>query len=121
MTRFWITLNEGINFVTSSFRRMLGGEIFVPKIPSIKIIDLAKAMSSNNRIKIIGIRPGEKMHELMCPNETHDVTFKFKDHFVILPYVQRNKSRKIFINAIGEKVKRFIQILNIAQTKISIF
>ena len=106
MTRFWITLNEGINFVTSSFRRMLGGEIFVPKIPSVKIIDLAKAMSSNNRIKIIGIRPGEKMHELMCPNETHNLTLEFKDHYVILPYVQRNKSRKIFINAIGEKSQK---------------
>ena len=103
MTRFWITLNEGTNFVLNSFKRMLGGEIFVPKIPSVRIIDLAKAMSSNNKIKIIGIRPGEKIHELMCPNETQDVTFKFKDHFVILPYLKKNKSRKIFINAIGEK------------------
>ena len=105
MTRFWITLNEGTNFVLNSFKRMLGGEIFVPKIPSVRIIDLAKAMSSNNKIKIIGIRPGEKIHELMCPNETQDVTFKFKDHFVILPYL-KNKSRKIFINAIGEKSQK---------------
>ncbi len=106
MTRFWITLNEGTNFVLSSFKRMLGGETFVPKIPSVRIIDLAKAMSFNNKIKIIGMRPGEKIHELMCPNETHDVTFEFKDHFVILPYLQRNKLRKIFINSIREKSQK---------------
>ena len=80
-----ITLNEGAKFVENSFMRMTGGEIFVPMIPSIRIIDLARVMSPAKKIEITGVRPGEKLHELMCPNETHDLTFKFKDHFVILP------------------------------------
>ena len=103
MTRFWITLNEGVNFVANSFKRMRGGEIFVPIIPSVRIIDLAKVMSPNKKIKFTGIRPGEKLHELMCPNETYDLTFKFKDHFVILPSLKKNKLRSSFTNALGEK------------------
>ena len=69
MTRFWITLDQAVDFVFMSFRNMIGGEIFVPKIPSVKIVDLAKAMAPNLKTKIVGIRPGEKIHELMCPNE----------------------------------------------------
>ena len=106
MTRFWITLNEGANFVTNSFKRMKGGEIFVPIIPSIRIIDLAKVMSPTKKIKITGIRPGEKLHELMCPNETSDLTFKFKDHFVILPSLKKYKLKSSFTNAIGQKSKK---------------
>ena len=66
MTRFWITLQDGVDFVLKNFERMLGGEIFIPKIPSMRIIDLAKAMAPDLKIKIIGIRPGEKLHEIMC-------------------------------------------------------
>ena len=66
MTRFWITLNQSVDFVLKSFERMQGGEIFVPKIPSIRMVDLAKAMAPNLKIKIIGIRPGEKLHEKLC-------------------------------------------------------
>ena len=67
MTRFWFTLQQSVKFVIESLQMMNGGEIFVPKIPSIKIVDLAKAMAPNLQLKKIGIRPGEKLHELMCP------------------------------------------------------
>ena len=59
---------------------MLGGETFIPKIPSVKIMDLAKAMAPNLGLKIVGIRPGEKIHELMCPNEFNHDTLEFEDH-----------------------------------------
>ena len=107
MTRFWITLDHGANFVINTFKRMSGGEIFVPKIPSIKITDLAKAMAPKLKIKIIGIRPGEKIHELMCPNETHHLTLKFKDHFVISPSIIFDNFKKDFSkNNLKEKGKK---------------
>tara|TARA_B100001057_G_scaffold310659_1_gene310750 strand:- start:8631 stop:9656 length:1026 start_codon:yes stop_codon:yes gene_type:complete len=83
MTRFWLTLDKSVNFVISCFEKMSGGEIFVPKIPSIKIIDLAKAMSPKAKIKIIGIRPGEKIHEQMCPKESSNNTLEFDNFFII--------------------------------------
>ena len=67
MTRFWITLQQGVDFVLQNFERMHGGEIFVPKIPSVRIVDLAPAMAPDLPHRIIGIRPGEKLHEVMCP------------------------------------------------------
>ena len=85
MTRFWITLDDGVDFVIKTFSRMTGGEIYVPKIPSIRITDLAKAMAPKLKTKLIGIRAGEKLHEMMCPNESHHLTLNFKDHFVIFP------------------------------------
>ncbi|MDC1536833.1 UDP-N-acetylglucosamine 4,6-dehydratase (inverting) [Candidatus Thioglobus sp.] len=87
MTRFWITLQQGVDFVLKSMSRMDGGEIFIPKIPSVKIIDLAKAMAPNLPIKIIGIRPGEKLHEIMCPSDDSHLTIEFKDYFVITPSI----------------------------------
>ena len=68
-----------MNFVIKTFSRMTGGEIYVPKIPSIKITDLAKAMAPKLKIKLIEIRAGEKLHEMMCPNESHYLTLDFKD------------------------------------------
>ena len=85
MTRFWITLDQGVNFVIKSFERMHGGELFVPKIPSIRIIDLAESMAPEKTIKIIGIRPGEKLHEVMCPKDDSHLTLEFESHFVIKP------------------------------------
>lgn len=87
MTRFWITLGEGVNFVLKSFERMQGGEIFVPKIPSIQITDLAKAMAENMPTKVVGIRPGEKLHEIMCPADDSHLTIEFDDHYVICPSI----------------------------------
>lgn len=85
MTRFWITLQQGVSFVEECFKRMQGGEIFVPKIPSVKITDLAFAMSGFREFDIIGIRPGEKFHEVMVPEEVAHHTFEFHDHYVITP------------------------------------
>ncbi len=104
MTRFWITLQQGVDFVLKNFARMLGGEIFVPKIPSIKITDLAKAMAPDLPIKIVGIRPGEKLHEMMCPGDMSFHTYEFADHFVIAPAIKFfNRSNDFTTNAQGEQ------------------
>ncbi len=106
MTRFWITLEHGVDFVIKSFSRMHGGEIFVPKIPSIKIIDLALALDQTKKHKIIGIRPGEKIHEVMCPKEDYLNTLEFKDHFIIKPSVKViDKNINYKINKLKEKGK----------------
>lgn len=85
MTRFWITLPQGVDFVLKSLERMRGGEIFVPKIPSMNIMDLAKAMAPECEIKLIGIRPGEKLHEVMVPEDEAHNTLDCPDHYVVLP------------------------------------
>ncbi|QTH71057.1 UDP-N-acetylglucosamine 4,6-dehydratase (inverting) [Pseudoalteromonas xiamenensis] len=104
MTRFWISLQQGVDFVLKNFERMLGGEIFVPKIPSIKITDLAKAMAPNLPIKVIGIRPGEKLHEVMCPADLCFDTYEYHDHFVIAPGIKFSSRTNDFdSNAIGEQ------------------
>jgi UDP-N-acetylglucosamine 4,6-dehydratase/5-epimerase len=87
MTRFWITLQQGVDFVLKNFERMQGGEIFVPKIPSMRITDLAEAMAPGMPIDIIGIRPGEKLHEIMCPADDSHLTYEFTDHYVIKPTI----------------------------------
>jgi UDP-N-acetylglucosamine 4,6-dehydratase len=104
MTRFWINLQGGVDLVINGFQRMFGGEIFIPKIPSIKITDLAKAMAPNIPTKIIGIRPGEKIHEVMCPADDSHLTIEFKDHFVITPTIKFNDIEIDYrINNLDEK------------------
>jgi UDP-N-acetylglucosamine 4,6-dehydratase len=88
MTRFWITLDEGVKFVLTNFERMQGGEIFVPKIPSVSILDLVEAMSGTREHELIGIRPGEKLHEVMVPEEMAHHSLEFDDHFVITPSIK---------------------------------
>jgi UDP-N-acetylglucosamine 4,6-dehydratase len=106
MTRFWITLQQGVDFVLKNFSRMYGGEIFVPKIPSIKITDLASAMAQQLEQRIVGIRPGEKLHEVMCPGEICYSTFEFYDHFVIAPAIKFNsRSNDFTTNALNESGK----------------
>ena len=105
MTRFWITLQEGVDFVLKNFERMQGGEIFVPKIPSVNICDLAKAMAPELPHKIVGIRPGEKLHEVMCPSDDSHLTVEFKDHFVIKPTIQFSGYVDFSINKLEEKGK----------------
>ncbi|MFQ6030902.1 MAG: polysaccharide biosynthesis protein, partial [Dehalococcoidia bacterium] len=85
MTRFLITLDQGVEFVLSSLDRMLGGEIFVPKIPSVRIAQLAEVVAPECEHQIIGIRPGEKLHETMVPEDDARQTIEFEDHFVIQP------------------------------------
>ena len=85
MTRFWITLDQSVQFVLDSLKRMKGGELFVPKIPSMNIMDLAKAIAPKAKIKIIGIRPGEKIHEVMISPDDAINTLEFDTYFVIQP------------------------------------
>lgn len=85
MTRFWITLDQGVRFVLDSLERMHGGEIFVPKIPSTTITDLAKAIAPAAGIKVVGIRPGEKLHEVMITEDDARRTVEFGDFYVIKP------------------------------------
>lgn len=87
MTRFWLPLSQGVDITIDAFKRMHGGEIFVPKIPSILITDLAKAMKDDIEIELVGIRPGEKLHELMITEEDSRQTIEFEDHFVITPAI----------------------------------
>lgn len=85
MTRFWITLEQGVDFVLKSFERMKGGETFVPKLPSTNMMDLAKAMAPEAEIDVIGIRPGEKIHEMMITSDDARNTLEYDDYYEILP------------------------------------
>lgn len=103
MTRFWITIDHGVQTVIKAFTRMYGGEIFVPKLPSIRILDLVKAIDPSGTINEIGIRPGEKLHEVMCPEESSRQTIEFDDHYVIKPSIKFfDKALKYEMNSEGE-------------------
>lgn len=109
MTRFFITLEDGVNFVLKNFERMQGGEIFIPKIPSMKIVDMAKAIAPNLPHQIIGIRPGEKLHEIMCPADDSHLTLEFKDHYVIKPTIHFTTRMDYQKNLLGEVGKPVAQ------------
>ena len=102
MTRFWLRLEDGVDFVLKNFQRMHGGEIFIPKIPSMRVVDLAKAIAPDLPIKIIGIRPGEKLHEVMCPSDLYYDTLEFADHYVIQPSIVI-QNIDYTVDALGEK------------------
>lgn len=103
MTRFWITLQQGVDFVLKNFERMYGGEIFVPKIPSVRITDLAEAMAPGMPQKVIGIRPGEKLHEIMCPSDDSHLTLEFEDHYVLRPTITfYSRTNDFTLNQLGE-------------------
>ncbi|ECQ5526873.1 TPA: polysaccharide biosynthesis protein, partial [Campylobacter jejuni] len=104
MTRFWISLEDGVKFVLSNFERMHGGEIFIPKIPSMKITDLAHALAPNLSHKIIGIRAGEKLHEIMISSDDSHLTYEFENYYAISPSIKFvDKDNDFSINALGEK------------------
>ncbi|MCH9769306.1 MAG: UDP-N-acetylglucosamine 4,6-dehydratase (inverting) [Gammaproteobacteria bacterium] len=105
MTRFWITLQQGVEFVCKAFARMQGGEIFVPKIPSLRIVDLVKSFGESIAYKVIGIRPGEKMHEIMCPADDSHLTLEFADHYVIQPTINFSHDIDYTTNCLGENGK----------------
>jgi len=88
MTRFWITLGQGVDFVIQSLGAMTGGELFVPKIPSMRIVDLARAMAPDARLEIIGIRPGEKLHEEMIAVTDSRRTLDMGTHYLIQPEME---------------------------------
>ena len=105
MTRFWISLDQGVNFVLSSLELMLGGEVFVPKLPSMHVIDLANAMAPNLPIKIIGIRPGEKLHETMISADDARKTCEMFDRYIIEPEMiwwTRGKFEDMTVRPIGK-------------------
>jgi UDP-N-acetylglucosamine 4,6-dehydratase/5-epimerase len=107
MTRFWITLEQGVQFVLDSLKRMHGGELFVPKIPSMNIMDLAKAIAPEAKTKVFGVRPGEKIHEVMISADDAINTLEFESYFVIQPahpwwdnleYIKINGGKKVTNN-----------------------
>jgi FlaA1/EpsC-like NDP-sugar epimerase len=85
MTRFMISLEEGVELVWHAFEDMVGGEIYVKKIPSMKVTDLARVLAPDARHEVIGIRPGEKLHEQMISSEDAHYTYEYPEHFKILP------------------------------------
>lgn len=102
MTRFWITLPQGCEFVVKCLERMYGGEIFVPKIPSARILDLVKAIAPDMPTRIVGIRPGEKLHEVMCPADDSHLTLEFTSHYVIKPAINFTYSVDYRTDKLGE-------------------
>jgi UDP-N-acetylglucosamine 4,6-dehydratase len=85
MTRFWMTIEQGVRFVLRSIEIMAGGEVFIPKIPSMRIFDLARAMAPECEIQEVGIRPGEKVHEVLLSEDEARHTVEMEDHYVITP------------------------------------
>ena len=105
MTRFWLKLEDGVNFVLDNFERMRGGEIFVPKIASMRILDLVEAVAPGMPVNVIGIRPGEKLHEVMCPADSYYLTVEFDKYFVIKPTIEFGEDVNYVVNSSGEKGK----------------
>jgi len=105
MTRFWITLNQGVEFVMKCFARMHGGEIFVPKIPSIRIVDLVRAMGPDLKWEVVGVRPGEKLHEVMCPADDSRLTLEFDEFFVIKPTIAFLQPVDYAVSKTGERAR----------------
>ena len=114
MTRFMITLDQGVNLVWHAFNDMVGGEIYVKKIPSMNIIDIAKAIAPKAKYKFIGIRPGEKLHEQMISTDEAHLTYEFKEYYKIVSteknlLIKKKKNK----NRLGKKVdKNFMYASN---------
>lgn len=103
MTRFWISLTQGVELVIKALEEATGGETFISKIPSFNVIDLAEAMCPGCKLKEIGIRPGEKLHEIMVTSEDSAMTYEYDKHFIIYPQIAWNDRQQI--NLSGKKVK----------------
>ncbi len=103
MTRFWITLPDAVEFVIQCFREMHGGEIFIPKIPSMKITDLVEALYPGMPYKTVGIRPGEKLHEVLCPADDSRYSVEFSNYFVIKPTINFDTNINYHNNYSGEQ------------------
>ena len=104
MTRFWITLDQGVELVYKALEEAIGGETYISKIPSFKIVDLAKAMLDDCVLKEVGIREGEKIHEIMVTKDDSRFTFEFDRHFIITPHFNWWKNSKNMIEN-GKNVK----------------
>jgi UDP-N-acetylglucosamine 4,6-dehydratase len=103
MTRFWITLEQGVNFVLSSLQMMRGAEIFVPKIPSMNIADLAEAIAPGLPHQVIGIRPGEKLHEVLITEDDARMTLELDDRYVICPPIPESEWTAHHLEALGAR------------------
>lgn len=103
MTRFWISLEEGVKLVIKALEEATGGETFISKIPSFKVTDLAKAMLPDCQMPEVGIRPGEKLHEIMVTTEDSMTTYEYEKHFIVYPQMVFNDRQKI--NPTGKKVE----------------
>ena len=88
MTRFFISIEGAVNFIFNCFSRMQGGEIFIPKLPTIKIVDIANCLKGKNKIKIVGPRPGEKLHEVLCTRDDSNYTYENKYSYIIVPSIE---------------------------------
>jgi UDP-N-acetylglucosamine 4,6-dehydratase len=108
MTRFFITLNQSVEFVISTFSRMRGGEIFIPKLPNVKIIDIINAINSKPKIKIIGIRQGEKIHETLGGKEEARNTLEYDKHYLLIPSFNSDYIKKYLIDPITKKRGKFV-------------
>ena len=113
MTRFNITLEDSVKFVLKSINLMRGGEIFIPKMPSYKILDVIKSINKNLKIKYIGIRPGEKLHEeLICESDSLNTIIK-KDHYIILPSYKKIKFKNKIFSYNSRNNKNFLTVKNL--------
>ena len=124
MSRFIISINEGVKFVINSFKLMRGGEIFVPKIPSIRIIDLIKSIDKNIKIKIIGIKPGEKLFEILCPTDESYLTIEFKKFYLIMPTIETKVKKSLYFKLKngeeGKLVKKDFEYNSAKEKKLSV-
>ncbi|HPH97492.1 MAG TPA: UDP-N-acetylglucosamine 4,6-dehydratase (inverting) [Anaerolineaceae bacterium] len=102
MTRFWITLEQGVQFVLDNLERMHGGEIFIPKIPSMCVTDLAKAIDPECAVKVVGIRPGEKLHEVLISEDDTRSTLDFGTYYAVMPIVP-NSHVQVFVDGVAGK------------------
>jgi UDP-N-acetylglucosamine 4,6-dehydratase len=103
MTRFWITLQQGVDFVLENLERMVGGEIFVPRIPSMNIMDLAAAIAPDCKTEVIGIRPGEKLHEVMVTEDDARQTVAYPDYYAIVPSYHKWSSEDLYLGNGGKR------------------
>lgn len=112
MTRFWITIEQGINFVLSSFEMMAGGELFIPKIPSMNILDLAKSIAPDLECKITGIRPGEKIHEAMITADDARMTLDLGDRYLIEPHISHWSNQSLLDDGAKRVAEDFVYASN---------
>lgn len=106
MTRFFILIQDGVKFVLKCLKTMQGGEIFVPKLNSFKIIDLIKAIAPTKKVKIIGIRPGEKIHEILFSKDESRYCIEFSDHYLIPPLINLTYKKNFSLNCLKERGKK---------------
>ncbi len=108
MTRFWITLDEGVAIVFKAIKEAKGGEVYVSKIPSFKVVDLAKVLSPDARLEEVGVRPGEKLHEIMITKEDSRTSFEYDNHYIIYPHFDWWNTEKHFKTG-GKKINESFQ------------